>query len=94
MTIEQQAIEMAESFLNRARHELSSAKSCLEAWHYAESISSAQQCIELSLKAIFLLLGEKYPRRHYFTDDEAEKLLQKVPKELRCYEFPRTVYLF
>ncbi|MCL0053059.1 HEPN domain-containing protein [Dehalococcoidales bacterium] len=48
----------------------------------AEAISAAGQCIELSLKAAFLLLGEEYPKRHYFTDDEAENLLQKGPKEL------------
>ncbi len=93
MVIEQQAIAMAESFLTRARHELEDAKSHHSSLHYAESITSSGQCIEFSLKAVFLLLEEEYPKRHSFTDDEAEKLLQRVPKELEYYDFPR-LFLF
>ncbi len=93
MTIEQQTIEMAESFLTRAGHELEDARTHHSNLHYAESITSSEQCIELSLKAVFLLLEEEYPKRHYFTDDEAEKLLQRVPKELEYYDFPR-LFLF
>lgn len=93
MAIEEQAMAMAESFLTRAQHKLGSARSDSENLCYAETVSSAEECIELTLKAIFLLLGEKYSKKHWFTDDEAEKLLQKVPKELEHHDFPR-LFLF
>lgn len=46
-------IELAESWLKRAGHKLGEAIKNLHPVHYAESVSSSQECIELSIKAIF-----------------------------------------
>ncbi len=87
------SVDMAESFLKRAWNKLEEAKRELNSWHYAESISASQECIELSIKATFLLLTESYPKRHEFKDEEFELLLDKIPEDLKYYNFPR-LYLF
>jgi len=77
-------IQMAESFLKRAFNKLNEAKSSLENHHYAESVSASQECIELSVKAIFLLLllQEEYPRKHEFKEEEFEKILKRSQRNL------------
>jgi len=85
----EKSIEMAESFLRRAKNKLEEAKSHLNSFNYPESISASMECIELSIKAIFLLLQEEYPKRHEFKDEEFMKILEKVPKELEYLNFPR-----
>lgn len=90
---EEKTIKLAESWLERARHKLDEAKEHLKPFHYAESISSSQECIELSIKAIFLLLKGKYPKRHEFEEEEFEAILKKVPRKLEYLEFPK-LYLY
>lgn len=90
---EEKSIGMAESFLKRAWNKLEEAKNHLKLSHYPESISASIECIELSMKAIFLFLQEKYPRRHEFKDEEFMKVLEKVPKELKYLNFPRLFLL-
>jgi len=75
-------IQMAESFLKRAFNKLNEAKSSLENHHYAESVSASQECIELSVKAIFLLLQEEYPRKHEFKEEEFKKILKRSRRNL------------
>lgn len=88
------SIDMAESFLKRARNKLDEARLELKNWHHAESISASQECIELSMKAIFLLLIESYPRRHEFKDEDFEPLLDKIPEDMKKYHnFPRLYLL-
>lgn len=84
---------MAESFLKRAWNKLDEANRELSNWHYAESISASQECIEMSLKATFLLLTESYPKKHEFKDEEFEPLLDKVPQDLQYHNFPRLYLL-
>lgn len=89
----EKSVEMAESFLKRAWNKVDEAKIHLKSLHYPESISASMECIELSMKAIFLLLQEKYPRRHEFKDEEFMRVLEKVPKELEYLNFPRLFLL-
>jgi len=84
---------MVESFLNRAWHKLDEAKDHLKRLHYPESISASQECMELSIKAIFLLLQEEYPKRHDFKEEEFERILEKVPESLQYLNLPK-IYLF
>ena len=49
-------MSLAESFLERAYNNMWEARGHLEMFHYSESVSSSQECIELSVKTIFLLL--------------------------------------
>ena len=86
-------IEMAESFLKRAGHKLDEAKGYLESYHYPESISASQECIEFSIKAIFMLLQEEYPRRHEFNEEEFEAILKKIPDKLKYLDFHK-LYLY
>jgi len=84
---------MAESFLKRASNKLNEARSSLENHYYAESVSASQECIELSVKAIFLLLQEEYPKRHEFEEEEFEAILKKIPEKLKYLGFPK-LYLY
>jgi len=85
--------EMAESFLKRARSKLDEAKGYLESYHYPESISASQECIELSIKAIFMLLQEKYPKKHEFSEEEFEAILKKISDKLKYLDFHK-LYLY
>ena len=90
---DEKSVEMAESFLRRAGNKLDEAKEHLDKWHRPESISASQECIELSIKAIFLLLQEQFPRRHEFKEEEFEAILDKIPERLKHLDFPK-VYLY
>jgi len=91
--MEEKNIQMAESFLKRAWNKLNEAKSYLENYHHSESISASQECIELSIKAIFLLLQKEYPRKHEFEEEEFEAILKKIPEKLEYLEFSK-LYLY
>ena len=52
------SIQMAKSWLRRASNKIDEAKDHLKKLNYPESISAAQECIEFSIKAIFLLLND------------------------------------
>jgi HEPN domain-containing protein len=90
---ENKSTKMAESFLHRAWNKLDEAKEHLKHFHYAESISSSQECIELSIKAIFLLLQKEYPKKHEFKENEFEEILKKIPEQLKYLGFPK-LYLY
>jgi HEPN domain-containing protein len=93
MAREGKSMNMIESFLRRAWNKLYEAREHLEKLNYPESISASQECIELSVKAIFLLFQEKYPRRHEFTEEEFENILKMIPDQLEHLDFPK-VYLY
>jgi HEPN domain-containing protein len=90
---DEKSMEMAESYLKKAWNKLKEAKTHLENWNYPESISVSQECIELSVKSIFLLLQEKYPKKHEFKEEEFEQILSKIPEKLKYLDFPK-VYLY
>jgi HEPN domain-containing protein len=80
---------LAESFLKRALKKESEAEEHLKHLNYPESVSSSQECIKLSIQAMFLLLRPEYPKRHTFKDEEFEALFKKIPDKLRHLDFPR-----
>ncbi|TDA42286.1 MAG: hypothetical protein DSO07_00155 [Thermoproteota archaeon] len=87
------SLSMAESFLEIGGHKLDEAREHLKMSHYAESVYSSQECIELSVKAIFLLFQEKYPKRHEFKEEEFERILSRIPDDLKYLELHK-VYLY
>jgi len=93
INIGKKLIERARSFLSRVSNKLNEAKEHLKSYHYSESISASQECIELSIKAIFLLLKGEYPKRHEFYEKEFKKILKKIPEELKYLDFPK-IYLY
>jgi HEPN domain-containing protein len=90
---EEKSMNVIESFLRRARNKLDEARGHLKKFNYPESISASQECIELSVKAIFLLFQEKYPRKHEFDEEEFEKILKMIPAQLKYLDLPK-VYLY
>jgi HEPN domain-containing protein len=93
MSEEEKSMNVIESFLRRARNKLDEAREHLKKFNYPESISASQECIELSVKAIFLLSQEKYPRKHEFDEEEFEKILKMIPPQLKYLDLPK-VYLY
>lgn len=55
---------MAKAYIEDAEYSLSEAKSAHKAGIYHRSVRRAQECTELSLKAILRLIGVEYPRQH------------------------------
>jgi len=93
INIGKKSIEIARSFLSRVSNKLNEAKEHLESYHYSESISASLECIELSIKAVFLLVKGEYPRRHEFREKEFKNILKKIPEELKYLDFPK-LYLY
>ena len=86
-------LELAQSCLKRAYNKIDEARNQLQKYNYAESVSSLQECVELSIKAFFLILGEDFPKTHEFKEQDFIKLLSKIPKELQWYNFSRLYLL-
>jgi|Deesub1362B_J571_1020462.scaffolds.fasta_scaffold40832_1 hypothetical protein len=59
----QDTLSMVTGRLQRAFNKLNEAKDYLNRALYPESISAAQECIELSIKSAFLLLGVTYLKK-------------------------------
>ena len=77
----------AEDFIRRAERCLEDARRS-QYDEYAISIERASECIELSLKAAILSIGERYPTKH----DVSEDLLRLHDKFLG--EFKENIPLF
>jgi HEPN domain-containing protein len=84
---------LAGSWIERSNSSLHEGESLIAKGRYAEAVSSFQECIELSIKAIFLLLTDSYPKSHEFKDKEFKDVLDKVPKALAYLEFHK-LYLY
>lgn len=91
--VNRKSLEMAESFARRASNKEMEARENLKKFNIPESISASQECIELSMKAIFLLLTDSYPKKHDFTDDDYVHVLSKVPKQAENLNFARLFIL-
>jgi HEPN domain-containing protein len=72
---------------------LNEAGEHLKNFNYSESISASQECIELSVKAIFLLFQKEYPRKHEFREEEFEDILKMIPAKLKYLDIAK-VYLY
>jgi HEPN domain-containing protein len=84
---------LAGSWIERSNNRLQEGRSLTAKGTYAEAVSSFQECIELSIKAIFLLLTDSYPKSHEFKDKEFKDILDKIPKVLAHLEFHK-LYLY
>ena len=85
--------DLADGFLERASNKLTDSRSFSQSARYAEAVSAAQGSIELSAKAVFLLLTPTHPRKHDFTEEEFLALLASVLPTLNHYNFPRLYLL-
>lgn len=90
----EESILYAEDLLKRAFSKESEAYDHLKKnYNYPMSISSSQECIELSIKSLFQLLTGEHPKKHEFKDEEFMKVLEKIPKDFEHYKFPRLYLL-
>jgi HEPN domain-containing protein len=64
---------MIEGWIDKASNQLQGAKEHSKFYtQYSEAIQAAQECIELSVKSILLLLDITFPRRHGWEQDSKE----------------------
>jgi len=57
-------VEMSKAMLQQAFQRLKTANMALEDREYAYTVRSAEECVELSLKAALRALGIEYPKKH------------------------------
>lgn len=69
---------MGFSFLTRACNRLEEGKAQLDKNHYPESISACQECIELSIKAIYHFAAVKFPPEHTFAEESYKRVLENI----------------
>jgi len=91
--LQKQSTDLAESYLKRALNKQIESKNHLEGCRYAESVSASQECIELSIKASFLLLDIEPPKDHKFTQEQFGEVLRRIPAKLTYRDFAK-VYLY
>ena len=84
---------LASSWLSRAKNKLDEGRESLDRFNYSEAISSFQECIELSLKAVTLFLLDKYSKDHKSDEKEFVEVLDNVPETLKNLEFHK-LYLY
>ena len=84
----------AQSWLQRANNKLDEARSQSAKFNYSESVSASQECIELSIKAIFSIIEIEFAKEHKIKEGEFKKLLEKIPNDLKnIYNYPRIFLL-
>ena len=88
-------LEQAESWLRRANNKLDEARNQLQQkFNYPESVSASQECIELSIKAMFSVIGVEFTKEHQIKEEEFKKLLEKIPQDSKnIYNYPRIFLL-
>ena len=89
----EQLIELGHSYFRRASIKRDEAFSYKERRNYPESISASQECMELSLKAIFYYFHIIPEREHEFSDKEFAVLIKKMPEDLAFLKFPKLLII-
>jgi len=83
-----------EDFLNKSERSINEAKEIFRGYlsSFPSIIEKAQECVELSLKALFLLVGENYPKDHavgkFLTKNFLETKLKGFPPYLIWEKIP------
>lgn len=89
----QRFVDIGFSYLKRANNKIDEAKKYINDSLYALSISASQECLELSIKAIFYYFGIRPQKDHWFDEDKFSQLIKKVPTNLECLNFPRLLMI-
>jgi len=79
---------MAKAYIEDAEYSLKEARTAHSAEVYHRSVRRAQECIELSLKAILRLLGIEYPKQHDVSHHLSATWLSLTLKDVR-FKFPK-----
>lgn len=82
-------VSIAEDFINRAWVKIEEARRQIKTIQYDTCISASQECIELSVKGIFLLLIGDYRQQHEIKEEEFNKILSSTPEGITHINFAR-----
>ena len=70
-----------EDWIDKAGNCLQTAQGFSEnRYRYPESIQQCQECVELSVKGILVLLGIEYPRTHGWNKEQLAKIAEQIHK--------------
>jgi HEPN domain-containing protein len=69
-----------EGWIDKANNHLFAARNHLSQFESSECVQAAQQCVELSLKAVAALLGLDYPHTHGWNRDDLVKIVGQLQK--------------
>ncbi len=58
------SIDVARAMLQQGADRLETSVRVIERGNYAYTVRAAQECVELSLKAVLRLVGVEYPKQH------------------------------
>jgi HEPN domain-containing protein len=73
---------VAEGWLETASTQLYTAKKHLQdRVHYAEAVQAAQACVELSVKAILLVVGIDFAKSHGWDHEQLKKIAESIHKK-------------
>jgi HEPN domain-containing protein len=79
--------------MRKAGNRLQDAATHEKQSRHAESVQAAQESIELYAKAVYLLVGQPYPTKHKFTEEEFIEVIEQLPESVRYLNFPRLYLL-
>jgi len=79
--MDQHKRKLIEGWRDKSQNQLGIAEDCLKHFKYSESIQASQECIELSVKALLLLLNIDYPSRHEWKPED--KSFDKIASQIR-----------
>jgi HEPN domain-containing protein len=82
-------VRLAEDYVNRARVKLEEARRQMQSIQYDTCISASQECIELSVKGIFLMLLGDYQPQHEARESEFKRMLSSTPDGIGHIDFAR-----
>lgn len=77
-----QNLEMARDYLQRALKKKMDAKAELDKFSFDDCVRDSQECIELSVKAIFYAFGMEPRKTHELDEKDFKELLDSIPADL------------
>jgi len=67
-----------EGWIDKANNQLAAAREHFSRFEHSECVQAAQQCVELSLKAVAALLGLDYPRTHSWNREDLAGIAKQI----------------
>jgi hypothetical protein len=67
-----------EGWIEKANNQLAAARHHLSRFESSECVQAAQQCVELSLKAVAGFLGLDYPRTHGWNREDLARIVEQI----------------
>jgi len=94
MSSEDKSLSLAESHLRRASLKLEEARDHFERGNYPETVTSAYECIDLSVRAMMMLSESAITKKKKFKEKDFSVLYENLPDELKELNIARIYLLF